>query len=130
MDPCSKHEAVIVELRGFRAELDKFSLNQNENVKNQRDMQERVAIVEQSSKSSHHRLDNLEDQTKAIIRVSVSVESMAGKITEMVDMYKNHDDRIDKLEREPGDRVLRYWQAFVGALVTGAAGVLIGTFLK
>ena len=86
---------------------------------------ERIIIVEQSTKSAHHRLDSQEEQTKAIIKMSTSIEYMAKQVEDMVNILKEHDGRLDKLERAPGDTMIGYWKIFYGALIAGLAGILI-----
>ncbi len=93
-------------------------------------VKERVVVVEQSSKSAHHRLDSQEEQTKAIIKMATNIEYMARQIEDMLYLLKQHDDRLDKLERAPGEEMKRYWKLFVGALITGCAGIIIGTLFK
>lgn len=106
---------------------------QNKTAEIQRDtvsLRERLTVAEQSTKSAHHRLDSMQDQTKAIIKMSANIEHILDVIKDMQGILKEHDARIDKLERLPGDTILKYWQLVVGALLTGAVGVVIGVMLK
>lgn len=88
------------------------------------DVRERVAIAEQSTKSAHHRLDSMEEQTKAVIRLAVSVENMSSKMEDMIAIHKDHDGRISDLEKQPGDVALKrnHWIAIT--LGSGAIGML------
>ncbi len=116
---CQLHEMT---LKNF----EQFQENQMEIVKGISEIKQRITIVEQSTKSAHHRLDSQEEQTKAIIKMSTSIEYMARQVEDMLVLLKEHDGRLDKLERAPGDSLINYWKLFIGALVTGGAGVLIG----
>lgn len=107
-----------------------FQENQKEIVKGLTEIRERITIVEQSSKSAHHRLDSQDEQTKAIIKMSSSVEYMARQVEDMVGILKEHDGRLDRLEKAPGDTMISYWKLFIGALVTGGAGIIVGLVMK
>lgn len=114
---------------------------------------ERIVKVEESSKSAHHRLREQGDQVKAIYEMSSSIRVMSEQVKEAIDILKDHDERLfaleikpnehvtpaviekidqrlDALERKPGEQILKYWQLFVGALITGGAGVLIGVLIN
>ncbi len=93
-------------------------------------VKERVVVVEQSTKSAHHRLDSQEEQTKAIIKMATNIEYMARQIEDMLLLIKQHDARIDELERGPAEQVRHYWKLFLGALITGCAGIVISALIK
>lgn len=116
---CQVHEMT---LKNF----EQFQENQKEIVKSISQVRERVTINEQSTKSAHHRLDSQEEQTRAIVKMSTSIEYMAKQVESMLELLKEHDGRLDELERAPGQNVLGYWKLFLGALITGGAGILIG----
>lgn len=114
------HEQIFQEMKSSIADLQE-SMGKG---------RERMVVVEQSTKSAHHRLDSMKEQTNAIIRMSTSVEYMAKQVEDMLGILKEHDGRLDKLEKSPGDTMIAYWKLFIGALVTGGAGVLIGLIMK
>lgn len=87
---------------------------------------ERLVIAEQSTKSAHHRIDAIEEQTEAVTRLAVSVEHIATQNQEILKEMKVQRDDIIILKNKPAQDVYNYWKLFLGALVTGAAGVLIG----
>lgn len=91
---------------------------------------ERTTVIEQSSKSAHHRLDAMERHTEAVFKLSMSVENMASKIESFIEMQKDHDRRLDILERQPGQLALSRWHLIIGGIITGAVGFLISTLLK
>ena len=113
-------------------QLKGFQQNQAEIVKAIQDLRERVVSVEESTKSAHHRLTSQEEQTKAIYELAYEVkafgkqqEQIIKQQGEMLSLMKEHDGRLDKLERAPGDSLLSYWKILVGALVTGVAGYVM-----
>lgn len=94
------------------------------------DIKERVVKNLEYGKSAHRRLDSQEEQTKAIVKMSTSIEYMARQVEDMLVLLKEHDGRLDKLERAPGDSILNYWKLFVGALITGGTGVIVGALIS
>lgn len=116
---CQVHEMT---LKNFQ----QFQENQKEIVNAMANMRERIVQTEQSAKSAHHRLDRQEEQTQAIVKMSNSVEYMARQVEETIGILKEHDGRLDKLEKAPGDAMVAYWKLFIGALVTGFTGIVVG----
>ncbi len=94
------------------------------------EIRERLKGVEESTKSAHHRLDELNELTKAVVKTSASIEYIAKQIEDMLTTLKEHDCSIDKLKNRPAEQVLNYWHMFVGTLVTGCAGVLVGLLFR
>ncbi|MDF2841293.1 MAG: hypothetical protein K0Q99_2065 [Clostridia bacterium] len=130
MNHCQQHLEHNYRFEALENNIKDMQHNENTLLQNQFDIKERITKVEAASKSAHHRLDNMEEQTKAIIKMSISIEYMAKQVEEMLMLYKEHDGRLDKLEQAPGAAIIGYWKLFIGALVTGSAGVLIGLLLK
>ncbi|MBN2796241.1 MAG: hypothetical protein JXR88_12595 [Clostridia bacterium] len=120
---CQVHEMTM-------KHFEQFQENQKDMVKGIAEVRDRIIIAEQSSKSAHRRLDSQEEQTKAIIKMSTSIEYMAKQVESMLELLKEHDGRLDKLEKAPGDHVLGYWKLFIGALITGSAGIFIGLIMN
>jgi hypothetical protein len=85
-------------------------------------LRERVAVVEQSTKSAHLRIDNIQEQTQAIIEMSASIRYMAKQVEETVSILKEHDSRLETLEKLPGDNVVKALKVlltlFIGALIS------------
>jgi hypothetical protein len=130
MEYCRQHSEHIYRFETLEKNIKDLQHNENTIIQSQYETKERVTKVEEASKAAHHRLDNMEEQTKAIIKMSTSIEYMAKQVEETLILYKEHDGRLDKLEKAPGDALIGYWKLFVGALVTGSAGVLLGLLMK
>ncbi len=94
------------------------------------EVRERLKGVEESTKSAHHRIDALDNQTQAIFDMSASIKIMAKQVEDMLKVLKEHDCKIDRLERLPAEKVYNYWQIAVGSLVSAGVGVVIGLFIK
>lgn len=87
-DVCQGHEMM---LKNFQ----QFQENQKEIVTAMANMRERIVEAEQSTKSAHHRLNNMEEQTKAIVRMLVSVELVIEKMNDVLTILKEHSERMD-----------------------------------
>lgn len=122
-DACQMHEMTLKNIETLQG-------NQKDIIKDITTIRERIVIVEQSTRSSHHRLDSQEQQTKAIVKMSASVEYMAKQVEETLCLIKEHDGRLDILERAPGNSILGYWKIFVGAIVSAGGGLVLGLILK
>lgn len=123
VEPCAAHEITI-------KSFEQFQENQKEIVNTLSSLRERTVITEQSTKSAHHRLDKQEEQTEAIVKISTSIEHLAEQVKDMLSLFKEHDDRIVKLERAPGDNINRLWKLFITASVTCAAGLFVSWFWR
>ena len=147
MEKCASHEYV-------EKQMEKYHDNQQEIVKSQQDLRERLSTVEASSKSAHHRLDGLDRHTEAIIKMSVNVEKLADEVGKSnainSKMHEEHAIRHDKLRNElkeeidgkfealderlgvvetlPGKVALKYIGIGFGAAVTLVVGFLLFTF--
>ena len=111
---CETHE---FRLGSIEKRLDKLEECQSE-------LKSKSVEVEASTKSAHFRLDNMEEQTKAILKLGIAVEQMTSEVKEIVDSYKEHETRIDKLEKAPADTVMKYFKQVVGLLVSMGVGYL------
>ena len=118
------------EFEGINKRLDHQDENQKDISKTMSAFSERIVAVEQSAKSAHKRLQSQDEQTKAIVEMSSSVKYMAKQVEETVNILKEHDGRLDKLEKAPGDAMIAYWKLFLGAIITGSAGVILGMLIN
>lgn len=66
---------------------------------------ERLVTVEQSSKSAHHRVDAMAEQTEAVIRLAVSVEHIANQNQEILKEMKVQRDEINELKYKPTEHI-------------------------
>ncbi len=94
------------------------------------DTKVKVAEVEQSSRSAHHRLDSMEEQTKAVIRLAVSVETMSDKVEKVLTLFEDHDGRLASLEGGPGKTAVKAWTWLLVAFVSGTVGMVFAIVTK
>ena len=81
--------------------------------------------AEASTKSAHFRLDNMEEQTKAILKLGVAVEQMTSEIKQIIESFKEHENRLDKLEKAPTDTVMKYFKQIIGLLISAGIGYIL-----
>ncbi len=83
-----------------------------------------------SSKSAHHRLSTIENQTNAILRLTGSIEYMGEQVKELISVVKEQDKRLDALEKQPGIVALKGWWIIAGAILSALGGFLISPILR
>lgn len=86
--------------------------------------------LEQSTKSSHHRIDEIVEQNRIVRRVSNSVELLIYKMNDLLPLVKDLGDRVEDVEDAPGKEALNYKNATVLALVAGIIGYLVNYLPK
>lgn len=92
--------------------------------------EQRLTETEARSKSNTHRLDKLEENTKAINRLATSVEVMATKqeqvassVDKMDGTVSRLDEKVTALEAKPGKR----WESMVDKVIWAVVGAVIAT---
>lgn len=84
---------------------------------------ERLVIVEQSTKSAHHRLDSVDKHTESVLKLTVSVEHLAKSLADsVIPQQDDHESRLRSVENRPGMVALKWWGIVLGAL----AAVIVG----
>lgn len=94
--------------------------------------EKRLTAVEERAKSNSHRLDDLEDTTKAINRLATSMEVMTEKQTQMTEKQGQMADNVEKLdvkvtalEGKPAKR----WEAIVDKAIWAVLAAVIAFIL-
>ena len=127
-DNCQNHSGHIAQMESLTHSQIEINASIREIVKGQHEIRERVATVDASSKSAHHRLDSIEELTKSIHEMSYAVKSMSGQFAEVLTLIKEHDDRIETIEKKPGIIAVKGW-ALVGSIVaTAIVAFILGKF--
>lgn len=89
-------------------------------------MEERLARVEESTKSAHKRVDRLEQLLETNNRLVTNVEVIATEMKAMREDVNKIDDRVNIIEEKP---VKRY-DSIIGTIITrncnGSSGFFIG----
>lgn len=83
---------------------------------------ERVTRVEESAKSAHKRIDNVESIQKNIQELTVSVSSLAGSVKRLVEDMTEVKTRVSCIEGKPGKR----WDIIISSILTSLVGGIIG----
>ena len=76
---------------------------------------------DQRSKSNQHRLDKMEQNYEALNRLTISVETMGGKLGNMDETMKKLNTRMEEQESKPAKR----WDGLVTTLI----GVIVGAVM-
>lgn len=78
------------------------------------DLTEKVAHIEESTKSAHKRIDGLEKLTNSIYKLASSIENLQNNVTEM-------SERVKLIEEKPGKR----WDIIVTTAISTIVGAAI-----
>lgn len=78
--------------------------------------------MESEHKRIHYRLDSVEESTKQITTLAVSIEKLAISVQNLVDAQEIHESRLKILENKDGDM----WRSTVKYIITSVISLLIG----
>lgn len=86
----------------------------------------KIEKIDESLKSVNSRINEIGEQTLAIYKLGVAVENMAEQLKEFTSNFKEHEDRIDKLERIPGDNAYDIQKQIKIYILIALVGVILG----
>ena len=98
--------------------------------KEMKDIWERLTKNEQSAKSAHLRIDNLEKIAESVNKIAISTNQLAIETKALREDYQSADERIDKLEEKPVKRYEAFINAGISALCGGILGYLLNVILQ
>ena len=84
-----------------------------------KELWERLTVVEQSTKSAHHRIDGIEKLTESVHIIATETKAMREDVNDIT-------SRVDEIEKRPAKR----YETVVTAIITAIVGGLIGYFVK
>ena len=84
-----------------------------------KELWERLTVVEQSTKSAHHRLDSLDRLTESVHILATETKAMREDVSDI-------KSRVDEIEKRPTKR----YETVVGAIITVLVGAVIGYVVK
>lgn len=87
---------------------------------------EELAIHDESIKSLKRRMDKVEEQSKAINDLAISVKELAINMNAMNEKQEEQGKRLAELESKPGKR----WEQVVSIIITTLVGALLGFLLS
>ena len=85
-------------------------------------IQAKIAEIEARSKSNTHRIDDLEEDNRALHTLATSVEVLATKQDTIESTVQEIKTDVKALKAVPGSK----WEALVKAVVTAIVGALVG----
>ena len=85
-------------------------------------IQAKIAEIEARSKSNTHRINDLEEDNRALHTMATSVEVLATKQETIEANISEIKDDVKSLKAIPGGK----WEALVKATVTAIVGALVG----
>ncbi len=88
----------------------------------EKEVWERIAFVESSVKSAHHRLDRIE-------HLADSIHSLASEMREMRSDFTNVLERVENIEKRPAKRYDVLVNSSITAVISGVLGYLISVSL-
>lgn len=82
------------------------------------------ALTEHSEKIkvANHRIDDLEKQQQQIQELTISVQELAMSVKNMVEVQKNHSDKLSELESRPAQS----WNTVTRTVLTTIVGAIAG----
>ena len=85
-------------------------------------IQAKLAEIEARSKSNTHRINDLEEDNRALHALATSVEVLATKQDTIESTVQEIKTDVKELKAVPGSK----WEALVKAAVTAIVGALVG----
>ena len=85
-------------------------------------IQAKIAEIEARSKSNTHRINDLEEDNRALHTLATSVEVLATKQETIEANISEIKDDVKSLKAIPGGK----WEALVKAVLTAIVGALVG----
>lgn len=89
------------------------------------DHEKRIAAVEASAKSAHHRIDEVVESNKVLMEIS-------GNIKILAEQNKTQNEKIDKIEGDVSElkgKPGQYWDKAIGTIITVVVGGVAGAGL-
>ena len=82
--------------------------------------------IDAENERQNQRLKLLEEQTKQVTDIAISVRELAQSVKQMAVTQKEQGDKLEKLEGMDGEK----WRTVVGYIVTAVIGIVIGFVFK
>ena len=89
------------------------------------DHEKRIAAVEGSTKSAHHRIDGLSKSYEVLMEIS-------GTLKTLIEQNKNQNEKIGKIEQDVSElkgKPGKYWEKAMGTVITIIVGGVVGAIL-
>lgn len=80
-------------------------------------------------KVSEHRIDDLESNQKEINALTVSVHELARSVESMVSEQKDQNERLKKIEMEPGNNFKSLKTTIISSIISTVVGIALGALI-
>jgi hypothetical protein len=95
---------------------------------NQEDMIIQLTANEHDVASLRDRVGKVELQVDAIHRLTVSVNTLAAGVRDLMEAQKSQNDRLNRLELRPAKEAREVRREFVRAIISALTGAVMGAF--
>ena len=86
--------------------------------------------IDEATKSAHKRIDEIGEIPHAVLRISLAVENMTEEVKELALTMKGHqkemNERIEKLEKAPGENAYQLQRQIIITIVLAIVGFALG----
>ena len=90
--------------------------------------EKRLAEVEQSTKSAHHRIDEIQENTKILIEMNGNIRVLAEETKTLTKQNEEQNKKIDKIEGEVStlkNKPGQYWEKMVSGIIVAIASSFV-----
>ena len=84
-----------------------------------------VAALKQQNLEQDRRLKNLERTNKAISELTFVTKELVEAVQKLTEVQQAHDARLERLERAPGEHLVKIKDTIVVAIISAACGALV-----
>lgn len=91
---------------------------------------ERITKIEERGKSNTHRIEELEQVTKAIYKQNTTIAKLVKTMENNNEILKDHSDRLKAIEKKASDRMSQIISVIIAAIASGIIGYFVSTMLK
>lgn len=96
-----------------------------------------VAVHEQKITAVEHRVSKLEDISNGLTELRIAIEKTNGNVDRVVTTIeamatkqKEHDERLEKIEREPADMWKTVTKQIIGLIISAIVGATLAGLIK
>lgn len=82
--------------------------------------------MEEEHNRQNQRIKLLEEQTKQITDIAISVRDLAHSVKQMAETQRDQGDKLEKLEGRDGEM----WRKVIGYIITAIVGIVVGFVFK
>lgn len=85
--------------------------------------------IDAENERQNRRISLLEETVRQINDLTISVKEMAVNMKNMIEEQRKQGDRLEKLEKEPGEVHKQIKMAIVTAIISSVVGAMVGAVL-